>query len=164
MDTAVRALLSGGEWAARLARGAVPTLALLPPTCKQAAAHAALVCVGVEPAYFAPGFGPWPLAWGWFAVGVLLGAALVAGIWCAWASRQPAMPRSLAPELAAANEVLMAFHAGGEAELRALAAQAGTAPMEMLCGVLAAALGRPMHAPPSVAGIRRRQRPAVRSA
>ena len=54
--------------------------------------------------------------------------------WCAWASWQRATTtRSQAPELAAANEVLKAFHAGGEAELRALAAQAGTTSMEMLC-------------------------------
>ena len=58
--------------------------------------------------------------------------------------QQTTTTRSYAPELAA----LKAFHAGGEAELRALAAQAGTAPLEMLCGVLAAALGRPTHAPP----------------
>ena len=74
LETAVHALLTGG--AVRLAQGAVPALALLPPTCKQAAAHAALVCsMGAEPAYYAAGLdlGRWPgggLRW------VLLGAAL----------------------------------------------------------------------------------------
>ena len=60
MEAVARILLSGG--AAGMARGAVPALALLPPTCKQAAAHAALVCVGASPTYFAPGW-PWPLSW-----------------------------------------------------------------------------------------------------
>ena len=52
METAVHALLTGGQWAVRLAQGAVPALALLPPTCKQAA----------EPAYYAAGLdlGRWP--------------------------------------------------------------------------------------------------------
>ena len=71
-------------------------------------------------------------------------------VWCAWASWQCATTtRSQAPELAAADEVLKAFHASGEAELRALAAQAGTTSVEMLCGVLAAALGRPTHRRPA---------------
>ena len=68
-------------------------LALRPPTCEQAAAHATLVCMGAEPAYYAPGFGPWPLAWGWFALGLLLGAAFVTCVWCAWASCRAADAR-----------------------------------------------------------------------
>ena len=49
----------------------LPALALPPPTCKQAAAHAALACMGAEPAHYAPEFGPWPLAWVWGALGLL---------------------------------------------------------------------------------------------
>ena len=74
MDALPSILLACGRWVAELTRGAAPALALLPPTCKQAVAHTAMVCMGASPAYYAPGFGPWPLAWGWCLLGALLGA------------------------------------------------------------------------------------------
>ena len=48
---------SHGWHAARAAAG-------LPATCRQAAAHAALVCSGMDPVYFSAGFAPLSLAWG----------------------------------------------------------------------------------------------------
>ena len=66
------------QWAVLAARQAAPALAQLPPTCRDALAHTALVCAGATPAYYPPGWGPWCLSWGWFCLGALSGAAATA--------------------------------------------------------------------------------------
>ena len=48
--------------------------AAMPTECKQATAHAGMVCAGYIPEYhLTPGFGPWPFGWGWLLVGIFLG-------------------------------------------------------------------------------------------
>ena len=159
MDGLPSLLLACGRWVADLTRAAAPTLALLPPTCKQAVAHTTMVCFGAAPSYYTPGFGPWPLAWGWCVMGAFVGALvsiaallLVVGPGALLAAR----PRDADT---AAAEVLRAYAAGGESEVQALAAQAGEPPLDMLCKLLAAALGRTRSA--GQTGPRRRPRPAA---
>ena len=87
--------------------------------------HAALVCAGASPVYYTPGFGPWPLGWGWFLLGALTGVLLLSAILLgsyqagAWGLSPPAnRPRDAD---AAAAEVLRAFTAVAEV-LRAFTA------------------------------------------
>ena len=155
METAVRALLTGGQWAVRLAQGAVPTS----PCCRRRANRQRLTplwCVWVQSRPTTRGvwtpFGPWPLAWGWFALGLLLGAAFVTCVWCAWASWQrETTTRSQAPELAAANEFLKAFHAGGDATTKVGGCRPCTRGRQC-AGRIARS---PPPLPPGMAGIRR---------
>ena len=123
---------SYGWHAARAAAG-------LPATCRQAAAHAALVCSGMDPVYFSAGFAPLSLAWGWLLLGLLLGALLRPYIaTCTLALLQLAPPTRalmarapLQPADARANaavEVLRCVALGGHDELRALATGAGLTP------------------------------------
>ena len=58
-------LLSACAGAYSAASSAAWWAASLPHTCKESLAHAALTCSGTTPRYFAPGFGPLALAWGW---------------------------------------------------------------------------------------------------
>ena len=46
---------------------------------------AALVCASGRPSYFASGWGPWSLGWGWFLMGLLLGAVAAT----AWIAARP---------------------------------------------------------------------------
>ena len=63
------ASVASHRWPAARAAG-------LPATCRQAAAHAALVCSGMDPVYFSAGSVPLSLAWGWLLSGLLLVALL----------------------------------------------------------------------------------------
>ena len=66
------------RWVWRTATETHLMLAQLPPDCSQAIFHAGAVCTpwGGVPRYFAAGFGPWHLGWGWFCIGVLTGLML----------------------------------------------------------------------------------------
>ena len=123
---------SHGWHAARAAAG-------LPATCRQAAAHAAMVCSGMDPVYFSAGFAPLSLAWGWLLLGLLLGALLrpFIGAWMlallqlAPLARAPVVRAPLQPadaRASAAVEVLRCVALGGHDELHALATGAGLAP------------------------------------
>ena len=61
------------------AHRAVPTLVQLPPTCREALVHATMACTGGAPTYYCAGWGPWCSSWGWFGLGMALGA-LAAGV------------------------------------------------------------------------------------
>ena len=40
-----------------------------------------LWCVlGASAVYYTPGFGPWPLGWGWFLLGALTGVLLLSAV------------------------------------------------------------------------------------
>ena len=151
------------QWAVRTARQAAPALAQLPPTCRDALAHTALVCAGATPAYYPPGWGPWCLSWGWFCLGVMSGAAATAFlVWRAMPIRPHAAATASSPPPwhVAATHVLSCA-AGGPAELKALATQAGTSPEDLLCNLFREATaagatrspprGLPPHASPTLA-------------
>ena len=126
------------QWAVRTARQAPPALAQLPPTCRDALAHTALVCAGATPAYYPPGWGPWCLSWGWFCLGVLSGAAATAFLVRRTMPIRPHAAATLSsppPWHVAATHVLSCA-AGGPAELKALATQAGTSPEDLFCNLL----------------------------
>ena len=124
---------SHGWHAARAAAG-------LPATCRQAAAHAAMVCSGMDPVYFSAGFAPLSLAWGWLLLGLLLGALLrpFIGAWMlallqlAPLARAPVARAPLVQpadaRASAAVEVLRCVALGGQDELHALATCAGLTP------------------------------------
>ena len=63
------------QWGKQMAGESLPALAALPPTCKEALAHTALVCTGSTPSYFPSGWGPCCLCWGWLLLCALLGVA-----------------------------------------------------------------------------------------
>ena len=140
-----------GAWAAARGWDTARAAAGLPPTCRQAVAHAALVCTGADPVYFSAGFAPLSLAWGWLLLGLALGV-LLRPVLAAWgptllhrvvatpvlAQREPSRPTAAEVRANAAAEVLRCVALGGENELRALAAGAGLSP-----AALAAALAAP---------------------
>ena len=67
----------------RRTHGTQPALqpACLRATCRQAAAHAAMVCSGMHPVYFSAGFAPLSLAWGWLLLGLLWRLCSGLGAW-----------------------------------------------------------------------------------
>ena len=137
-------------WSAASDAGAFA--ATLPPTCRQSLVHAAATCGGFTPMYFAPGFAPFSLGWGWFLLGVLLGACCGPRFLLQLAKllrraqppprerpRAPAppspppTPRSgLQAHASAAAEVLRCVALGGEEELLSLASGAGRSPEQLL--------------------------------
>ena len=127
-----------GRWATREAWRAAPSLAQLPPTCREAMAHAALVCAGASPSYYPPGWGPWCLSWGWFCLGALAGGLVVAVSLCLQSTRsRSSLSLTSAQQMwhTAAMHVL-ACAAGEPGELQDLATQAGTSPEDLLCRLL----------------------------
>ncbi|CAJ1352084.1 unnamed protein product, partial [Effrenium voratum] len=110
------------------------TVAQLPPTCKEALAHAVIVRAGGAPRYFPPGWGPLCLCWGWFGLGALMGACFA----LLWLLCRPARgaPAPQPPWLTAAREALDCVAEGGHAELRGLAGQARMPVEELLCHLL----------------------------
>ena len=138
---------TSAAWAASRGWEGVRATASLPPTCRQAVAHAALVCSGVEPVCFSAGCGPFSLVWGWLLLGLVLGAllrsAVDARVLCALRARghsagSTLAARALAPAVwrcpsrrgrrGSAVEVLRCVAQGGHDELHALAASAGLTP------------------------------------
>ena len=105
-------------------------VAQLPPTCKEALAHAVFVCAGGAPRYFPPGSVragaglAWARSWACFAL--------------LWLLCRPARgaPAPQPPWLTAAREALDCVAEGGHAELRGLAGQAGMPVEELLCHLL----------------------------
>ena len=84
---AVAAGLAGVNWGQHLgqawqfaqqqSQSFVGFVSALPATCKLATMHAASICIGQVPEYWAtPGFPPITLAWGWLLVGILIGSLL----------------------------------------------------------------------------------------
>ena len=65
------------QWGSEIAGETAVAAARLPPTCKEALAHAVVVCAGGDPRYFAPGWGPLCVCWGWLCLGAVLGACAV---------------------------------------------------------------------------------------
>ena len=132
--------------------------ATLPPTCRQSLAHAAATCGGLAPTYFAPGFAPFSLGWGWFLLGVLLGASCGPSLllWVIGLLRRaqpsrgerprapgsPAPPFGLQAHARAAAEVMRCVALGGEEELLSLASAAGRSPEQLLGELLMGMLPR----------------------
>ncbi|CAE7943190.1 unnamed protein product [Symbiodinium necroappetens] len=151
-------LFASAAWAASRGWEAARATASLPPTCRQAMAHAALLCSGVEPVYFSAGFGPLSLAWGWLLLGLALGALLRPVLLAcvlfaarhAGAAPGPLVRPVRSPQDSAharadaAVEVLRCVALGGRDELHALAASAGLSP-----AALAEALATPAPAAPA---------------
>ena len=132
---------AGLRWLAAAARQAAPAMAHLAPTCRQAALHATLACMGAAPQYYLPGWGPCSHCWGWLCVGAVLGGLLVSLLWL-----QQALRRATPPAwTTAAEEILHCVATGGEHEFLALADAAGQTPAELPCRVLHAAASP--HAP-----------------
>lgn len=132
----VTVVWNAATWLVHLGREAVPAVAQLPGECRTAAAHAALVCVGASPTHFPPGCAPFSACWAWFLAGALCGVVgplLLLVVGASWRPRPP--------WLTAAHEVLACASAGGTAELRALAAQAGLPTDELLLRLLHEAVG-----------------------
>ena len=116
------------------ARQAVPTAALLPPNCREAGVHAALVCAGASPVYYQPGWGPCSLCWGWFWAGALAAGLAAVLLWLRAAGGRGRSPPPAWAEAAA--ELLGCMSADGEEELATLARATGQSPAELLCHVL----------------------------
>ncbi|CAJ1342652.1 unnamed protein product, partial [Effrenium voratum] len=135
MDLLFRVGWALARWGAERAEETAHTVAQLPPTCKEALAHAVIVCAGGAPRYFPPGWGPLCSCWGWFGLGALMGACFA----LLWLLCRPARgaPAPQPPWLTAAREVLDCVAEGGHAELRGLAGQAGM-PVEAPDGYLLA--------------------------
>ncbi|CAE7767260.1 unnamed protein product [Symbiodinium sp. CCMP2592] len=129
---ALAALATTVRWLLQAARQSAPEALQLPTSCRQAALHAALACVGNAPQYYPPGWGPCSHCWGWLCVGVLLGGLLVGACWAYGVAQRSASPAWTA----AAEEILRCVAAGGEQELAMLAEAAGQSPAELLCRVL----------------------------
>ena len=56
--------------------------AAAPRVCKDALIFSGNICAGYEPMqYYSSGFGPFPLAWGWLLVGVLVGFLVGLHLW-----------------------------------------------------------------------------------
>ena len=134
MDLLFRVGWALARWGAERAEETAHTVAQLPPTCKEAPAHAVIVCAGGAPRYFPPGWGPLCSCWGWFGLGALMGACFA----LLWLLCRPARgaPAPQPPWLTAAREVLDCVAEGGHAELRGLAGQAGMPVEELLCHLL----------------------------
>ena len=65
------------SWASSAASRSYAVAAAMPTECKQATVHAGQVCAGITPEYhLTPGFGPWPLGWGWMLARIFLGMLL----------------------------------------------------------------------------------------
>ena len=64
------------SWTSGSARSLALAAAMLPHECKQAMSHSLLVCTGTSPEYFTPGFGPWQLGFGLFALGAIVALAM----------------------------------------------------------------------------------------
>ena len=133
------------QWGKQLAGEALPALAALPPTCKEALAHAALVCTGSSPSYFPSGWGPCCLCWGWFLLGAGLGVAGTVVFFSAMPASRLRFGHARPTWHAAAEAVLAS--AGGPAELRGLAAQAGLPAEDLLCQLLREATRFPATTP-----------------
>ena len=74
-------LLAGGtslvQWSAANTRSVAAYYTSLPTDCRGSIIHVDSVCMGSGPLYFpTPGFAPFSLSWGWFIMGILLGAIL----------------------------------------------------------------------------------------
>eukprot|EP00439_Symbiodinium_sp_Y106_P081009 s856_g19.t3 len=119
------ASVASHRWPAARAAG-------LPATCRQAAAHAALVCSGMDPVYFSAGSVPLSLAWGWWLCSALsrhldaCSAPATSSANGAGASREGSTPADARANEAV--EVLRCVAWGGHDELRALATGAGLTP------------------------------------
>ena len=70
-------LWQAAEWtwtfASQAAERASALSQLASKDCRQAIVFAGNICLGYTPPEHAPGFGPFALAWGWCAVGALVG-------------------------------------------------------------------------------------------
>ena len=55
--------------------------AAAPRDCKEALFFSGSTCIGVQPKYYSPGFGPFSLAWGWLGVGWLIGLLIGLHFW-----------------------------------------------------------------------------------
>ena len=113
---------------------------------------------GLAPTYFAPGFAPFSLGWGWFLLGVLLGASCGPSLllWVIGLLRRaqpsrgerprapgsPAPPFGLQAHARAAAEVMRCVALGGEEELLSLASAAGRSPEQLLGELLMGMLPR----------------------
>ena len=143
------------RWGAERAEETAHTVAQLPPTCKEALAHAVIVCAGGAPRYFPPGWGPLCSCWGWFGLGALMGACFA----LLWLLCRPARgaPAPQPPWLTAAREVLDCLAEGGHAELRGLAGQAGMPVEELLCHLLREATSAETTREAAAGGLRQQQ-------
>ena len=134
MDLLLRAGWQLVQWGSEIAGETAVAAARLPPTCKEALAHSVVVCAGGDPRYFAPGWGPLCVCWGWLCLGAVLGACAVLLILLAHqVGRRPAESPAW---LTAAREVLDCFAEGGLSELRGLASQTGLSAEELLYRLL----------------------------
>ena len=128
-------------------------LAGLPRDCRLATMHAATICVGQEPQYYAiPGFGPIGAAWGWFLAGGAVGAVLTVllmvltgnlrrepSIATLAAAAQPAPPGLAATAHEQARQGVLTFlAAGGRPALRDLASATGLPEQDFVATLLGA--------------------------
>ena len=149
-----------GSWFLERAGRITPSLANLPGTCREAALHTVLVCVGAPPSYFPPGWGPCSHCWGWFFLGAVLGAGVVL-IFLALRSSRTQAPRTC--WISAVEDVLACVAEGGAQELQVLAARSGLTPDALLRNLFREApLVRPAlePAPQPLAPSHQRRRPA----
>ncbi|CAJ1357929.1 unnamed protein product, partial [Effrenium voratum] len=109
--------------------------------------HAALVCTGSSPSYFPSGWGPCCLCWGWFLLGAGLSVAGTVVFFSAMPASLLRFGHARPTWHAAAEAVLACVSAGGPAELRGLAAQAGLPAEDLLCQLLREATRFPATAP-----------------
>ena len=140
-------------WGRESSTSAAAFLAGLPRDCRLATMHAATICVGQEPQYYAvPGFGPFGAAWGWFLAGGAVGAVVAVLLMMLTGNlrREPsiatlaAASRPAPPGLAATaheqarQDVLTFLAAGGRPALRDLASATGLPEQDFVAALLGA--------------------------
>ena len=145
-QAAFRHIAQGLRWGWQSAGQLRLMLAELPPGCSQAIWHAASVCSplgGRPPSYFAPGFGPWELGYGWMGVGILVGLLMrqvLLLLIAACEARRSLWRRGHLQQMYQRNgsrqELLDLLIEGGPASIRELASDLGEDPHRLLLQIL----------------------------